>query len=237
MVVHEQNAIPGFTNRCLQRIANKVLEAIPNTFSPGKKISCTGNPVRKELLSVEDPDTRYSQRNGPLRVLVIGGSQGALALNQKVPQALALIETPVEVVHQCGSRWRADTEAAYENSRHNVQVKEFIEDMAYAYSWADIVVCRSGAMTVAEIAAVGVASILIPYPAAVDDHQTANGAFLVDVGAAVLMQESEVTPQSLADQIVKTDRDRLKSMACEARRVSKRDATDRVVAELIGVVA
>jgi len=235
MVVHEQNAIPGFTNRVLKRFANKVLEAIPNTFVSEKKITCTGNPVRKELLSVADPATRYSQRSGALRVLVIGGSQGARALNEVVPAALALVDTPLDVVHQCGSKWLAETSEHYGPVAHTNDVREFIEDMAEVYSWADIVICRAGAMTVAEVAAVGLASVLVPYPSAVDDHQTANGSFLVQADAAVMIQESDMTPAGLAETIRNFDRDRLQTMAVNARQVSKRDATERVVAELTGV--
>ena len=237
LVVHEQNAVPGFTNRILKRFANKVLEAMPDTFTQGKNITCTGNPVRREVLSVEAPDVRYSQRSGPLRVLIIGGSQGALALNKKVPEALKLIDSPLDVIHQCGKRWLSDTEARYQDSQHHVQIEEFIADMAGVYSWADVIICRSGAMTVAEVAAVGVASILIPYPAAVDDHQTANGAFLVDAKAALLIQESDVTADGLAQQLESMDRDQLRTMACAARSVARRDATDRVVAELTAGVA
>ena len=142
---------------------------------------------------------------------------------------MKLIAEPLEVVHQCGKRWLADTQTGYQGCDHKVEVKGFIEDMAAVYSWADIIICRSGAMTVAEVAAVGLASILVPYPAAVDDHQTANGAFLVDAGAAVLIQESDVNASDLAQRIQNMDRDFLKNMACNARRVARRDATDRVV--------
>ena len=237
MVVHEQNAVPGFTNKILRRFANKVLEAIPNTFSSGVKVTCTGNPVRQELLTVNEPGNRYADRSGALRVLIIGGSQGARALNQKVPEALALLDEPLEVVHQCGPRWMHETEECYRNVAHKCEVKEFIDDMAEVYSWADIIICRSGAMTVAEIAAVGLASILIPYPAAVDDHQTANGSYQVDADAAVMIKESDITAAGLAAQLQEFDREKLTLMAVNARRISKRDATERVVTELIGVAA
>ena len=239
MVVHEQNAVPGFTNRVLKRFATRVLEAIPNTFVGDEKVACTGNPVRRELLSVAPPEERYSERQGPLRILVVGGSQGARALNEIVPAALAQVADPVEVLHQCGARWLEDTSARYQkiNVASDVTVEEFIKDMASAYAWADLIVCRSGAMTVAEIAAVGVASVLIPYPSAVDDHQTANGAFLVAANAATLIQEPELTADSLASYIKNIDRESLKAMACRARQISMRDATDRVVAELTGVAA
>ena len=237
MVVHEQNAVPGFTNRVLTRFASKVLEAIPDTFASASKATCTGNPVRQELLTIDEPVARYASRSGALRVLVIGGSQGARSLNQKVPEALALVEEPLEIIHQCGPRWMQETQEHYRDITHQCEIKEFIEDMAEVYSWADIIVCRSGAMTVAEIAAVGLASILIPYPAAVDDHQTANGAFLVDAGAAVMMQESEITAAGLAARLQNFDRDKLTLMAQSARQVSKRDATERVITELTGVAA
>ena len=237
MVVHEQNAVPGFTNRILRRFANKVLEAIPNTFVSGDKVTCTGNPVRQELLTVEERGIRYASRTGALRVLVIGGSQGARALNQKVPEALAMADKPLEVIHQCGPRWMQETQDHYSGLAHECDVREFIDDMAEVYSWADIIICRAGAMTIAEIAAVGVASILVPYPAAVDDHQTANGSFLVDAGAAVMMKESDITASDLAARLQNFDREKLALMALNARQVSKRDATERVVTELIGVAA
>ena len=237
MVIHEQNAVPGFTNRILKRFANKVLEAIPNTFAAGRKVTCTGNPVRQELLAIEEPTVRYEVRSGAIRVLIIGGSQGARALNQKVPEALRLVDESLEVIHQCGPRWMEETQEQYRGIKHKCDVKEFIDDMAEVYSWADIIICRSGAMTVAEIAAVGLASILIPYPAAVDDHQTANGSFLVDAGAAVMMKESDITAAGLAAQLQNFDREKLREMAVNARRLSKRDATERVITELTGVAA
>jgi len=237
LVVHEQNAVPGFTNRILRHLANRVLEALPDTFVAQKKVVCTGNPVRQDLLNVAAPDVRYSDRDGALRVLVIGGSQGARALNQKVPEALSLVKESLDVIHQCGPTWYKETVANYSDVEHSCDVREFIDDMAEVYRWADVIICRSGAMTVAEIAAVGVASILIPYPAAVDDHQTANGNFLVKAKAAVMIQEQDITSIGLADQFQNFSREKLKSMAVNARQVSKRDATERVVAELVGVAA
>ena len=169
--------------------------------------------------------------------MVIGGSQGARALNQKVPEALSLVKESLDVIHQCGPTWYKETVANYSDVEHSCDVREFIDDMAEVYRWADVIICRSGAMTVAEIAAVGVASILIPYPAAVDDHQTANGNFLVKAKAAVMIQEQDITSIGLADQFQNFSREKLKSMAVNARQVSKRDATERVVAELVGVAA
>jgi len=235
MVVHEQNAVPGFTNRILKRFASKVLEAMPNTFVSDSKVTCTGNPVRQELLTIDEPSARYSSREGALRVLVIGGSQGARALNQKVPEALALVDRPLDVIHQCGPRWMAETQEQYRDISHKCDVSSFIDDMAEVYGWADIIVCRAGAMTVAEIAAVGIASVLIPYPAAVDDHQTANGSFLVEAGAALMMQEAEITAAGLAAQLQNLSREELAAMAVHARQIAKRDATERVVEELTRV--
>jgi len=174
-------------------------------------------------------------------VLVIGGSQGARALNKLVPDAISKLDTEFEVTHQCGVRWMEETRGAYavldSSPSARVDIVEFIDDMANAYSTADVIICRSGAMTVAEIAAVGVAAILIPFPSAVDDHQTANGQYLVDAGAALMFSESELTAQALAEQLNSLDRDTLKIMAVAAHSVAKRDATDRVVAELTGVAA
>lgn len=241
MVLHEQNAVAGFTNRHLQRFANRVLEAMPNTFAKDAKVLCTGNPLRRQMLQVQEPESRYSERHGPIRVLVIGGSQGARALNKLVPDAISKLDTEFEVTHQCGVRWMEETRGAYavldSSPSARVDIVEFIDDMANAYSTADVIICRSGAMTVAEIAAVGVAAILIPFPSAVDDHQTANGQYLVDAGAALMFSESELTAQALAEQLNSLDRDTLKIMAVAAHSVAKRDATDRVVAELTGVAA
>ena len=133
MVVHEQNAIPGFTNRILKSFANKVLEAIPNTFANAGKVVCTGNPVRQELLAIEEPAVRYGSRDGRLRILVIGGSQGARALNQKVPEALALVDESLDVIHQCGSSWHEETQTNYNGLKHGIDVREFIDDMAEVY--------------------------------------------------------------------------------------------------------
>lgn len=235
MVVHEQNAVPGFTNRILKRFASKVLEAMPNTFVSDSKVTCTGNPVRQELLTIDEPSARYSSREGALRILVIGGSQGARALNQKVPEALALVDRPLDVIHQCGPRWMEETQEQYRDISHKCDVRSFIDDMAEVYGWADIIVCRAGAMTVAEIAAVGIASVLIPYPAAVDDHQTANGSFLVEAGAALMMQEADITAAGLAAQLQNLSREELAAMAVNARQIAKRDATERVVEELTRV--
>lgn len=239
MVVHEQNAIAGFTNRLLKRIANKVMEAMPGTFAMSDNAVHTGNPVREDILSLAAPESRMAQRTDAMRLLVIGGSQGAKALNEIVPLAIKQVTAAVVVRHQCGDAWLADTKDAYRDCPHQSEVLTFIDDMAETYAWADLIVCRSGAMTVAELAAVGLPAILIPYPAAVDDHQTANGKFLVHAGAAVMIQESELTPDLLAENITAliTDRKILVAMAQQGRAASRRNATQIVVDEILGVAA
>ena len=239
MVVHEQNAIAGFTNRQLKRIANKVMEAMPGTFAVSDHAVHTGNPVRADILSLSAPESRMAHRTDAVRILVIGGSQGAKALNEIVPLALTQVTTAVVVRHQCGEAWLTDTTEAYRDCPHGSEVLTFIDDMAETYAWADLILCRSGAMTVAELAAVGLPAILIPYPAAVDDHQTANGGFLVNAGAAIMIQESELTPDLLADNIAAliSDRKKLVTMAQQGRAVSRRNATQNVVDEILGVAA
>lgn len=248
MMVHEQNAVAGFTNRLLKRIASRVMEAMPGTFSgstTGRNSAAifTGNPVRNDILQVDAPQLRMANRNTTVNVLVIGGSQGARALNELVPEAIrqlpATKKVTLNIRHQAGGNLLPATTAAYADCGHDHQVTAFIDDMADAYGWADLIICRAGAMTVAEVAAVGLAAILIPYPAAVDDHQTANGKYLVDTGAAVLMQESDITIDSLAATIYEliSDRQKLLDMAQRGREASRRDATHRVVEELLGETA
>src|SRR5881396_3334226 len=191
LVVHEQNAIPGFANKVLAGVADRVLCAFPGAL---KRATLTGNPVRPEIAEIAAPDSRYAERSGPLRILVLGGSLGAKALNEVVPQAVALLtgERPV-LTHQSGAQHVDSLRRAYSAAGVPAKTSAFIEDMAAAYAEADLVVCRAGATTVAEIAAAGVASVLIPYPYAVDDHQTANARFLADAGAAVLVPQSELS--------------------------------------------
>jgi len=227
LVVHEQNSIAGLTNKVLARLAARVLVAFPDAL-PGAR--WCGNPVREAIAAVPVPAARFAGRAGPLRVLVVGGSLGAQALNDVVPQALALIppsERP-RVTHQSG---RAQLERLRENYARagvDADVVDFIDDMARAYGDADLVVCRAGAMTVAELAAVGAAAVLVPFPFAVDDHQTTNARFLSERGAAVLMPQPELTPQRLAQWIGQADRARLLEMAECARAAARPDAADRV---------
>jgi UDP-N-acetylglucosamine--N-acetylmuramyl-(pentapeptide) pyrophosphoryl-undecaprenol N-acetylglucosamine transferase len=228
LVIHEQNAAAGLTNRWLARIAQRVLEAFPNTFAGATTV---GNPVRAPIQAVAPPAARLGARQGPAHVLVIGGSQGARALNERVPEALALLtpsERP-EIWHQAG-RTLEVAQTAYRRARVDATVDRFIDDMAAAYAWADLVVCRAGASTIAELAAAGCAALLVPFPAAVDDHQTRNGAYLVDAGGAILIAETDLTPARLAQELrqLLTDRPRLLAMAQAARGVAWQRAEHQI---------
>jgi UDP-N-acetylglucosamine--N-acetylmuramyl-(pentapeptide) pyrophosphoryl-undecaprenol N-acetylglucosamine transferase len=232
LLIHEQNAAAGLTNRWLARLARRVLQAFPDTFAGATTV---GNPVRAAIRAVPAPAQRLASRQGPARVLVVGGSQGAQALNQRVPEALALLpagERP-EVRHQAG-RTLAVAQDAYRRAGVDARIEAFIDDMAEAYAWADLVVCRAGASTVAELAAAGCGAILVPFPAAVDDHQTRNGAYLVDRGAARLIQESQLGAEALAQALreLLKDRARLLAMAAAARGAAWADA-ERQIADAV----
>ena len=219
LVIHEQNAVAGLTNRLLARLARVVLQAFPGSFNSKVVAETVGNPVRSDIASVPTPASRYGERDGPLRLLVVGGSQGALALNLTVPEALSKLaeaERPL-VRHQCGERTLEQAQAAYEEHAVDVDLVPFIDDMAAAYAWADLVVCRSGALTVAELCAVGLPALFVPYPGAVDDHQTANARPMADAGAAIIIDESMLSPAVLAEQL----RDWLQSRAELQRKAEK----------------
>ena len=226
LVIHEQNAIAGTTNKLLSKIANRVLEAFPGALPGGEWV---GNPVRKEIEALP-----VAQQVGDrsLQLLVLGGSLGALAINQQVPAALALLEQGArpQVRHQCGRAHQADTEKAYGAAGVDASIEPFIADMAEAYGWADMVICRAGALTVAELTAAGVGALLIPYPHAIDDHQTQNGEWLVAQGAALLMQQSDLTAEKLAALISEwsCDHDYLQSMAVNARKMAKAGVAESV---------
>ncbi len=233
LVIHEQNAVPGLTNRLLSRIATRALAAYPGSFGPGIAAGVTGNPVRASVAGIEPPALR-ARAGGPARLLVIGGSRGARSLNRGVPAALAaLAEIPVEVWHQTGAADLASTEAAYRSLPLDARVAPFIEDMAAAYRWADLVVCRAGAITIAELAAAGVAAVLVPFPHAVDDHQTANARYLADAGAAVLLPDRELAEGGLVPLLgsLLRERARLLDMAQRARALAKPDAAATVARE------
>lgn len=242
LVIHEQNAVAGYTNRLLAQLAQRVLEAFPDTFPGEKHVNVVGNPVRSAILALAPPAQRLAARVGPVRILVLGGSLGAQALNQIVPQALEKLapDQHVEIWHQ-GGRTVATAERAYaalaKQMGAKLQVAEFIQDMAAAYAWADLVICRAGALTVAEIAAVGLPAILVPFPHAVDDHQTANGRYLVEAGAALVIQERDLTASCLAHalQPLLTDRARLLRMAEAARARAWPTATRDIVDHCLAV--
>jgi UDP-N-acetylglucosamine--N-acetylmuramyl-(pentapeptide) pyrophosphoryl-undecaprenol N-acetylglucosamine transferase len=261
-MVHEQNRIPGMTNRTLARFAHRVLQAFPGSWEEKYKAVTCGNPVRREVVELEAPEQRLAGREGPVHILLTGGSQGALALNRLLPEALGLMaaDYEFEVRHQAGPRWVEETRDAYQkagiSSRSDVsrdreqtavkekevatyvaptvsvEVTDFIEDMASAYAWADVVVCRAGALTVSEVAAAGVAALFIPFPHAVDDHQTRNAEYLVENGAALLVQESQTDARKLASVLspLVGDRARLAKMATRGRAASVPDSADRVAA-------
>lgn len=228
LVVHEQNAVPGLTNKCLSRLAQRTLEAFPGAFNPKRQALDVGNPVRQEIAAVAPPTVRLAGRTGPIRLLVIGGSQGARVLNQVVPAAVRDMFEEVDVWHQTGVTDLEITQQAYDGV--SARVHAFIHNMAEAYTWADLVICRSGAMTVAELAAVGMPSILVPYPTAVDDHQTKNGEYLVKDGAAVMIQQKDLTKERLSAELQRITEDRtiLFAMAEKARRLGRTDAAEQV---------
>ncbi|SCC92236.1 N-acetylglucosaminyl transferase [Thiomonas sp. X19] len=229
LVLHEQNAVAGMSNRLLARLADSVLTAFPHTLPTGDWI---GNPVRQSIRDLPAPAQRYAARSGPLRILVVGGSLGAAALNERVPQALALLgaaERP-QVLHQSGRGHLQSLQQRYARLGLQADCREFIDDMAAAYADADLVICRAGASTVSEIACAGVAALFVPFPHAVDDHQTANARFLAEPGAALLIQQTELTLERLATELRSLDRPRLSAMAQQAHKLAKRDAVQRIVA-------
>lgn len=232
LLVHEQNAIAGLTNRLLARFADTVMEAFPAAFSDRYSPVQTGNPVRKDIAALASPEQRLADRHGAIHILVIGGSLGARALNEVVPAALAELDAQArpQVWQQTGKAMHEQTCADYAARAIPARVDAFIDDMAEAYAWADVVICRAGALTIAELAVAGVASILVPYPHAVDDHQTANARFLEQAGAAVLLPQGKLTTAVLAEQLQELmhNRERLLNMAMAARQQARASATDDV---------
>ena len=235
VLIHEQNAIAGFTNTQLSRIAKTVCEAFPHTFPAQQKVVTTGNPVRKEITEILNPSWRYQEREKagqPLRILIVGGSLGARALNECVPEALKRLNVPLNVFHQCGQNNAEATQARYADAPDTLkaEVAPFIEDMAKAYSDADLIICRAGALTVTEIATAGLAAVFVPLPSAVDDHQTANAKFLADIQAAKICPQAQMTPESLIALLQPLmNRQLLQEMAVKARRQAQPDAAQHVV--------
>lgn len=227
LAVHEQNAIAGLANRVLATVSDKTMVAFPGAL---KGAEWTGNPVRSEIAAIAEPDARFAGRGGPLRILVVGGSLGAQALNEAVPKALALLPQKPLVVHQAGEKHLEALRKNYAEAGVHGELVAFIQDMARRYAEADLVICRAGAVTIAELSAGGVASVLVPFPHAVDDHQTANARFLSERGAAILLPQRELTPERLAALIRSLDRPKLLEMARRARSLGKPEAA-RVVAQ------
>jgi UDP-N-acetylglucosamine--N-acetylmuramyl-(pentapeptide) pyrophosphoryl-undecaprenol N-acetylglucosamine transferase len=228
LVVHEQNRVAGVTNRLLARRAQRVLTGFDGVFRQGEWV---GNPVRASISALPPPATRYAGREGPLHLLVLGGSQGAQSLNAALPEVLRRrgARLPVAVRHQCGAKHFDRARAAYMNAGIEADVVSFEDDMAAAYAWADLVICRSGALTLAELAAAGVPAILVPYPHAVDDHQTKNAQALVEAGAALLVPEGEDFVKRLGAAFADLgNRERLLAMATAARTLARPDAAQRI---------
>jgi UDP-N-acetylglucosamine--N-acetylmuramyl-(pentapeptide) pyrophosphoryl-undecaprenol N-acetylglucosamine transferase len=232
LLIHEQNAVAGLTNRWLARLACQVCEAFPGSFGPAVHARTIGNPVREDITALPPPATRFASRGPRANLLVFGGSQGAQRLNAALPEALARMipESRPQVRHQTGERGLAGTRAAYGSAQVEAEVLAFIDDMAKAYAWADLAVCRAGAMTIAELQAAGLGAIFVPLGLASDDHQTKNAAVMVGAGAARLIQERDLTPESLGEIIAELTQKRsaLLKMAQAARAARITDAADRL---------
>ncbi len=230
LVIHEQNSVAGLTNKVLAKLATRVLAAFPAAF--GDKAALVGNPVRLDIAHLPAPEQRFTGREGALRLLVVGGSLGAHALNEVIPQALAKLppEQRPQVVHQSGVKHIEVLKSNYEKAGVAVDARPFIDDMASMYTWADFVICRSGALTVAEVSAAGLGALMVPFPFAVDDHQTTNAAYLADAGAAILVQQKELSVEKLTEILSGLNREQCLDMAKKARALGKPEATANVAA-------
>ena len=239
LLIHEQNSVAGLTNRWLAPLARTVMEAFPGSLPVRRHALHTGNPVRAEITRLPAPTERFAARTGALRVLVIGGSLGARALNEAVPEAVRQLSAgqhlQLQLHHQTGSADLASVQAAYAALKVDARIDAFIDDMAAAYAWADVVICRSGALTVAELAVVGVASVLVPFPHATDDHQTGNARFLADAGAAILLPQDVMSAEKLAGLLEDFSQQRgmLLEMACRAHQLAMPDAARRVAEQCL----
>ncbi|GAB1231550.1 undecaprenyldiphospho-muramoylpentapeptide beta-N-acetylglucosaminyltransferase [Ferrigenium sp. UT4] len=227
LVVHEQNSIAGMSNKVLAKIATRVLSGFPGVL---KGTEWCGNPVRADIAALPEPQDRFAGRGGKLDVLVVGGSLGAQALNEALPKALVLLDEAARpnVIHQTGKKHFETVQKLYAQAGVSADIRPFLDDMANQYAKADVVICRAGALTVAELAAAGVASVLVPFPFAVDDHQTHNARFLSGHGAALLLPQQELNAEKLAQLLRELDREKLLAMAQAARSLAKPDATRHV---------
>ncbi|MFM9913636.1 MAG: undecaprenyldiphospho-muramoylpentapeptide beta-N-acetylglucosaminyltransferase [Methylophilaceae bacterium] len=235
LVIHEQNSVAGLTNRALSYFAKRVLAAFPSAF--GEKATLVGNPVRADITALPAPTERFANRQGALRILVIGGSLGAQILNETVPQALAQLplDNRPEIIHQAGVKHIEQLQSYYKEANVSADTRAFIDDMATMYGWCDVVICRAGALTIAELAAAGVASILVPFPHAVDDHQTGNARYLAEDGAALLITQHTLNAASLAQVLTSLTREKLLAMAMKARALGKPEATADVAQICMGL--
>lgn len=238
LYLHEQNAVPGLTNKVLRYLATTTMQAFPNSFK-NESVIAMGNPIRKNISKIVSPEERMGKRNESIRLLIIGGSLGAQALNENVPLALSELshELQANVWHQTGKNKLNATVKTYKKLNIEAKVTEFIEDMAKAYEWADLVICRAGALTISELANAGVAAILVPYPHAVDDHQTANAAYLTSVDAAIMIPQEQLVPKlkESITELLEAGRTKLIEMANAARELSKPNATQDVAEVCLGV--
>ena len=230
LVIHEQNSVAGLTNKVLAICAQRVLAAFPMAF--GNKARLVGNPVRADIAAIAAPELRFASRSGPLRLLVVGGSLGAQALNEVMPKALALLPTEQRplVIHQAGVKHIDALNANYVEAGVAVDTRTFIEDMAGMYAWADFVICRSGALTVAEVSVAGLGALMVPFPFAVDDHQTTNAAYLAEHGAAMLVQQHALSVEKMRNILNELNRAQCLDMAQRARALGKPEATANVAA-------
>jgi len=232
LLIHEQNAVPGLTNRILARFASRVMVGFPVAFGAKVKVIEVGNPIRDYLVKIAEPAQRFAKPRTRLRVLVVGGSLGAKVLNDRVPEAIAMMpaDRQPDVWHQTGQRNYQEAQSAYAAHGIQARVVPFIDDMAVAYAWADLVICRSGALTISELSAVGIASILVPYPYAVDDHQTRNAHVLVEQHAAILIPQEDLSVERIKDELSRLSQqpEKLLSMAMAARCLAQPHAARRV---------
>lgn len=224
LVIHEQNRVPGTTNRLLAKIANQVLEAFPNSFKKKVNAKCTGNPLRRQFQNLQEAKVKVDRHS--LRLLIIGGSQGAQVLNEVIPDALAKLQE-IEVRHQTGIVMQEQVAKHYQELGVKAEATAFIQDMVSAYQWADIIICRAGAMTVSEVAAMGLPAILVPLPNAIDDHQMANARYLSDAGAGLILPQKDLNAKNLIEQIKKAQQ-QLEGMAKAAKKCARMDATQTV---------
>ncbi|MBU2897003.1 undecaprenyldiphospho-muramoylpentapeptide beta-N-acetylglucosaminyltransferase [Vibrio hepatarius] len=232
VVLHEQNAVAGLTNQCLSRIASKVFQAFPGAFPNAEVV---GNPVREDVVALSSPDQRMAERKGNIRILVMGGSQGAQILNRIMPEVMARLSMGYEIRHQAGKNRQVEVASLYQQYQiEHFDVVEFIDDVAGAYAWADILICRSGALTVSEVAAAGLGAVFIPFMHK-DRQQALNADHLVECGAAKMIEQPELTVDKLTQQIQQLDRQRLLEMANRARSTARLDADNKVAEAIIAL--